>query len=322
MATRAQLSTDSYNKKDTAYAQQVLNQFGGYDLAVDGIYGAKTKAAVEKFQKAKGLTVDGILGKNTWAAMEKYVLSQEKTAQEDAPAPSVYDPKKDSAYQGLLSQIEKEKTALAAMENPFDAYESMLNALASEQAAHVFSYQMAADPMYQQYKQQFTRQGQKAMLDVMGQAAALTGGFGSSYGTLLGQQAYQSYTDKLGEVMPELYSMALDRYDAEKDALESRYEGLLQEAKLAYSDYESTKKTRQEEIDDLTKQAENAYKAGYEKWYDAYKNAYTEKKDLYSAMVKLISSTGYIPPAAQLKKAGMTAAEAKAYQKAYNKKNN
>ena len=41
----------------------------GYALNADGIFGAKTAAAVKAFQKAAGLTQDGIAGPNTWAAM-------------------------------------------------------------------------------------------------------------------------------------------------------------------------------------------------------------------------------------------------------------
>jgi peptidoglycan hydrolase-like protein with peptidoglycan-binding domain len=37
--------------------------------SVDGIFGAKTKASVIKFQKSKGLTVDGIVGEKTWQAL-------------------------------------------------------------------------------------------------------------------------------------------------------------------------------------------------------------------------------------------------------------
>lgn len=36
---------------------------------VDGIFGAKTKEAVETFQRYNNLTVDGIVGKNTWAIL-------------------------------------------------------------------------------------------------------------------------------------------------------------------------------------------------------------------------------------------------------------
>ena len=45
--------------------QTVLNEHG-YGLAVDGIFGAKTQAAVRDYQKKNGLKLDGIAGKETW----------------------------------------------------------------------------------------------------------------------------------------------------------------------------------------------------------------------------------------------------------------
>lgn len=39
--------------------------------APDSIFGPKTKAAVERFQKDKGLSVTGIVNNITWAALEK-----------------------------------------------------------------------------------------------------------------------------------------------------------------------------------------------------------------------------------------------------------
>jgi peptidoglycan hydrolase-like protein with peptidoglycan-binding domain len=37
--------------------------------AIDGVFGAKTKAAVIDFQSGNGLTADGIVGNNTWAKL-------------------------------------------------------------------------------------------------------------------------------------------------------------------------------------------------------------------------------------------------------------
>ena len=49
--------------------QTALND-QGYDCGeVDGIYGRKTKAAVEAFQRAHSLKVDGICGRQTWTAL-------------------------------------------------------------------------------------------------------------------------------------------------------------------------------------------------------------------------------------------------------------
>lgn len=46
--------------------QEALNKAGNYGLAVDGIFGAKTEAAVRDFQTKNGLSVDGIVGPKTW----------------------------------------------------------------------------------------------------------------------------------------------------------------------------------------------------------------------------------------------------------------
>lgn len=43
--------------------------------------------------------------------------------------------------------------------------------------------------LYKQYREQYIQQGNKAMRDTMGNAAALTGGYGSTYATAAGQQA-------------------------------------------------------------------------------------------------------------------------------------
>ena len=55
--------------------QTVLNQHG-YDLAVDGIFGVKTQAAVRDYQQRNGLKLDGIAGPETWGSL----LAQPTTA--------------------------------------------------------------------------------------------------------------------------------------------------------------------------------------------------------------------------------------------------
>ena len=38
-------------------------------LAMDGIFGAKTLAAVRAFQRSRGLQVDGVVGPLTWGRL-------------------------------------------------------------------------------------------------------------------------------------------------------------------------------------------------------------------------------------------------------------
>ena len=47
----------------------------GQGLAVDGVFGPKTRAAVRAFQQALGITVDGIVGPVTWRALVSGMLS-------------------------------------------------------------------------------------------------------------------------------------------------------------------------------------------------------------------------------------------------------
>lgn len=50
-------------------AQRLLNARAGAKLSIDGYYGSATKAAVTKFQKAKGISATGTLGATTWAKL-------------------------------------------------------------------------------------------------------------------------------------------------------------------------------------------------------------------------------------------------------------
>ena len=50
------------------YLQVILNYYG-YELKVDGFFGSKTEVAVKQFQKSRKLTVDGVVGSKTWNAM-------------------------------------------------------------------------------------------------------------------------------------------------------------------------------------------------------------------------------------------------------------
>ena len=52
-----------------------------------------------------------------------------------------------------------------------------------------FQYNVNEDALYNQYKDRYVDMGQKAMMDTMGQAAKLTGGYGNSNAQIVGQQA-------------------------------------------------------------------------------------------------------------------------------------
>lgn len=86
-----------------------------------------------------------------------------------------------------------------------------------------FSYDLGTDPLYQQYREQYQRQGRLAMQNTIGQAAALTGGYGSTYAEQVGQQAYNAYLQSLNDIVPQLQQQAYQRYQDEGTELYNQY---------------------------------------------------------------------------------------------------
>jgi peptidoglycan hydrolase-like protein with peptidoglycan-binding domain len=62
--------------------QQALTD-AGYELEVDGDFGAETERAVRKFQRANELEVDGVVGAATWEALEASAEDEDEEEDED-----------------------------------------------------------------------------------------------------------------------------------------------------------------------------------------------------------------------------------------------
>ena len=123
-----------------------------------------------------------------------------------------------------------------------------------------FTYDPAADPLYGAARDNYQRQGRLAMADTMGQAAALTGGYGNSYAVTAGQQAYQNQLGKLSDLLPQLYQLALSRYDRAGEALQNRYSAIASQEDRDYDRYRDSVSRWQQEADRLQAQQELDYK--------------------------------------------------------------
>lgn len=100
-----------------------------------------------------------------------------------------------------------------------------------------FSFDVNENALYNQYKDIYQKQGNLAMMDRMGQAAALAGGYGSSYAASAGAQAYQQSLDKLTEKIPELYQLAMEQYQLEGQNLKDKYNTAYGEREASYGQY-------------------------------------------------------------------------------------
>lgn len=317
---------------DVSALQSALNS-KGYNLSVDGIFGSNTQAAVRDYQSKNGLSVDGIVGNNTWNSLNAAQASAQ-TAATETPAQTAaqskpdytayeYDPSGNEAYQKAMAALEQQKKNAPTYTSQYDAqikdlYDQITN-------RDKFTYDINSDALYQQMKDQYVNQGRKAMVDTMGQAAGLTGGYGSSYAQSVGQQQYDAYLQSLNENIPEYYQMARDAYDADTENLYNLYNLSTNAEAKDYDRYRDAYSDYLTERDYLQNRADTEYERGSSNFYNSYnigmdmdEQKYQRQQDAYDKLANLIGATGYTPTAQELADAGMSEGQANAYRSAYN----
>lgn len=156
---------------------------------------------------------------------------------------STYKPTAYSDNSGAYaSEIAKARAALNNTNaNKPGAYTSQyndrINDLIDRISGRKFQYDAANDSAYQLMKENYMNLGRQAAADTAGQAAALTGGYGNSYGTVAANQAYQGYLNQLNDRIPELQQMALAQYQQEGADLANQYSMLSDQEVAAYQKY-------------------------------------------------------------------------------------
>lgn len=263
----------------------------GYDVGssgADGKFGAATQAAVKQYQRDKGLSVDGIAGTKTQSALYgtrnsgtggvSYAArpSSGSPAQNLTTPSLAYDAGSDQAYQtALAALLEAQKNAPSYA----NSYEEQLHGLYDQIVNRdKFRYDINEDALYQQYAQQYAEKGRLAMMDTMGQAAALTGGYGSTYGQAVGQQQYDAYLQQLNDVVPELYQMAYSQYQDEGERMQQQYAMLGDMADDEYDKYRDAYNQWLTERDYAQGNADTAYDRGYNQWLQQL-NQYNADRD-------------------------------------------
>ena len=132
-----------------------------------------------------------------------------------------------------------------------------------------FSYDLGRDPVYRQAREQYQTAGRLAMQDTMGQAAALTGGYGSSYGQQTGQQAYNAYLQQLNEIVPELYAQAREQWQSGEAALYDRYQLLSSREQSDYARYRDQMSDYYAELDDARSAYASAAKLANDNYWSS-----------------------------------------------------
>ena len=203
----------------------------------------------------------------------------------------------DSSY---LDRLQQSQAALDShLSTKPGAYQSKYQGQIDEVMKNIanrkpFTYNVNEDALYQQYKDRYTQMGKQAMRDTMGQAAALTGGYGNTYAQNVGQQAYGQYMQGLTDKIPELYQLALDKYDRDAAAEKEKYS--------LYKDADSTDYGRwADQVNQWN--TDRSYLAG--RADTELSQAMSISNTMYARLAEL-AAKGYTPTDEELRGAGMT----------------
>lgn len=232
---------------------------------LDDPYANKKKEDEKSEQKHENSNTSATNSSNVKDALGEYMKY--------TPSESVINAKND-----LISH-ESDKIGKWAGGSYGNALNDIINKINNREK---FSYDLNGDLLYQQYKDQYMNQGKLAMLDTIGQASAMTGGYGNSYAATVGNQVYQSYLQKLNDVVPELYQIAYDKYSQEGNELYDKAGLYNTMNENEYSKYRDSVSDWYTEANRLEDKYYKELDYDYGMYSDAYKRAFEQyKQDVY-----------------------------------------
>ena len=163
-------------------AEELRSSWGGYTGGADGGSFVKDVMSPIDFQYGNAPTYSGSAYDDDIADLWNAQKNFGDFTYEDAPTyTSRWDPTIQEMIQGILDRPD-------------------------------FSYDPETDLLYQQYRKQYNREGDRATADALGAAAAASGGLPSSYATTAAAQAGNYYASQLTDKIPELYQLAYNKY--------------------------------------------------------------------------------------------------------------
>jgi len=175
-------STDEARALANLGAEQVRSSWGGYTGGGSGGSFHLDPVSPNDFSFGVAPTYS-----SSWTGEIKNLYDQQKNRGEYAYSgvKPTYNNRYDATIQDLLGQIVNREA---------------------------FSYDPETDPLYSQYRKQYTREGQRAAADALGAAAAASGGIPSSYAATAAGQAGDYYASRLTDKIPELQQLAYSQY--------------------------------------------------------------------------------------------------------------
>lgn len=173
-----------------------------------------------------------------------------------------------SASQSYRDAMEYTNQLLAKLSSGRTSYTSQVEAMMDKiMNREDFEYDVDSDQLFQQALASAMNSGKTAMQDTIGQASALTGGYGSTYATSAGNQAYNAFIEDAYNNLPEYYQMALQAYQMEGEEMYNQL-GMFVDADNR--EYQRTYDAWSANFAN----AESMYNKEYGQWQDSVNNAF------------------------------------------------
>lgn len=150
-----------------------------------------------------------------------------------------YTPKTYTPSKTVTRSLERWEEKRSQSPEPYSSDNSGKLSAAAEAIRNrdPFAYDPRTDALYRQAVAGYVRSGRRAMEDTLGRTVTLTGGYSNSYAHSAAQQAYGEYLQGIPDLLPQYYSLALDRYRLEGDRLRESYDILASLEDRDYSRY-------------------------------------------------------------------------------------
>lgn len=256
-------SKASSNKADTKVADEPKSKYnvsGVSDDLIDKAYNNSFSASdkqkeLEDKKNKQGENLEGLLN----IANNGNIINQGTwdTINSSFSASSAYN--KAMKYTNeLLAKLSSGRTSYT------DDVEAMMQKILNRED---FSYDVDKDQLFQQALASAMNSGKSAMQDTIGQASALTGGYGSTYATSAGNQAYNAFIEDAYNNLPEYYQMALQAYQMEGEEMYNQL-GMFVDADNR--EYQRTYDAWNANFAN----AESMYNKEYGAWQDGVNNAF------------------------------------------------
>lgn len=297
----------------------------GYALQNTGMYDDATEAAVRKYQQDNNLTVDGIAGDITLGSL--YGTNNNTATGGYKPSGQLTEAQKYAQSVQMQKPGEYQSAYTPQLQAQFDA---IMN-------RQPFQYDIGSDALFQQMSDMYSQQARRGMQDTMGQATALTGGYGNSYAQGVGQAAYGQQMQQLAALAPEYMNNAYGRWQNEGVDMMNRYNVLAQMEDSDYGRYVDSMNRYWQEADRAQQAADNLYNREYGEYMDNlnWQQARDEmlfqrekhqaqldsenREYAYNTALMMLQS-GKMPSADLLAAAGLSAEDAATIQSMYKKK--